>query len=202
MWECPNCFEKEEDKFDVCRNCGMSKDGTFMQPVSDKAKEIEDDEEKNEFSGLPGETVIETDFPGLVLTTHRISYRESTRLGGELNILTLNEQFTSMMLEEVASCVVSEGGKTILILLSIVSFLVVTAVTVLLEVDNLMIPGGIVSLLCLLTYLFTRYHFLEIASARATIQIRATKSGAQDYYDLIDLIEEAKNARYLLGQKT
>jgi predicted nucleic-acid-binding Zn-ribbon protein len=29
MWDCPHCGEKHEDSFEVCWNCGSSKDGTI-----------------------------------------------------------------------------------------------------------------------------------------------------------------------------
>jgi hypothetical protein len=28
MWECPKCRERHQDSFDVCWNCGTSRDGT------------------------------------------------------------------------------------------------------------------------------------------------------------------------------
>ena len=39
MWQCPKCKEKLEDSFDVCWNCGTSRDGT-EDPAFHKEEEV------------------------------------------------------------------------------------------------------------------------------------------------------------------
>ena len=40
MWECSNCHEKHEDSFDVCWNCGTSRDGA-EDPTFERAEDYQ-----------------------------------------------------------------------------------------------------------------------------------------------------------------
>ena len=60
MWECRKCHEKHEDSFEVCWNCGTSKDG-LEDPTFHRVDEID----PIAVSGKPIAMVSESYFLGL-----------------------------------------------------------------------------------------------------------------------------------------
>jgi hypothetical protein len=101
MWKCPKCHEMLEDTFDVCWNCGTSREGVedpdFGKPEPDEAlAESRDPVDSDDESELPRDTnpivcprcYRNLDFVG----TKR--FHEGTRLGflGELGELFVNRE--------------------------------------------------------------------------------------------------------------
>jgi hypothetical protein len=52
MWQCTRCRETSEDNFDVCWNCGTSKDGT-EDPAFARAEDAEPDAEETTSRNQP-----------------------------------------------------------------------------------------------------------------------------------------------------
>jgi hypothetical protein len=63
---------------------------------------------------------------------------------------------------------------------------------------NALLLGFLIGAALLIVYSITLKEVLEIASSGAVIRISTKEMGFQSVKELIDRIEEAKNARYLL----
>lgn len=139
---------------------------------------------------LPGERILrESPKPTmLVLTTHRVRLeRRSTGFAST----------TSIMLEEIASCALLRTSQPILLMIAAVCVIGGALVAVNGEAIGLVI-GVLVALLFGLLYFASRQQTLSLASAGATIKTSTKGMNLEIAHQMIDAIEAAKGARYLL----
>jgi hypothetical protein len=119
----------------------------------------------------------------LVLTTHRVRYERQVIGAGV---------FTSIMLDELASCAVVRASYPLLLLLSL---LAVVGGYYLGGGGSLM-SGLVVGVLLVILYFYSRRQELALASAGATIRVRLVNMDMAAVKNMVEQIEAAKNARY------
>jgi hypothetical protein len=144
---------------------------------------------------LAGERVLfESENKTLVLTTHRVRFE--TQSTGFASI-------KSIMLEEVASCMMIRTSQPVLLVFAALFGLAGITVPFIARGLNAALPLGVaVALIFVALYFASRRQFLSVASAGTTIRVSTGKMNAQAVSQLIDALEWAKNERYLAGQKT
>lgn len=143
---------------------------------------------------LPGERVLfESESKTLVLTTHRVRFE--TQSMGFASI-------KSIMLEEVASCVMTRTSQPILLVFAALFGLIGIIGPFIARGINAALPAGVaVALIFVALYFASRRQFLSVASAGTTIRVSTKRMNVQAVSQLIDALEWAKNERYLPGQK-
>jgi hypothetical protein len=171
----------------ICANCG-----------ADISKFIED-EDSDEDSVLEAESFFEELLPnekilsnrrGLTLTTHRIRYQ--SEVWG-------SSQIKSIMLEELASCVVTRSSNPVLLVLAALCFLV----GIIIATNNRDAAPPLIGALVLASvlvgiYFATRQQILLLESGGTTITATVEVANMIELRGLIDEIEAAKNERYLI----
>jgi hypothetical protein len=150
--------------------------------------------------GLPGERILlESDPKGLILTTHRV--RSETRNRGRQEVI-------SIMLEELVSCTITEDSSSSGLLVCAA----ISAALGILEpigVLDFIVPrspyaritGIVIALILLIVYFIMRQQIIVLASAAATIKSSTKGMSTQAAKDFIDIVEAAKNERYLQASK-
>lgn len=137
---------------------------------------------------LPGERIIVTsEAKELTLTTHRL--RWDSRRWGEA-------QVTAIMLDELCSCEVTSVSQPILLILAALAAI---GGFVIQNIAAIAI-GITLAVVLLVVYLTCRRQAVALRSAGAAITTKTEGMSLQDAIDLIDEVEAAKNARYLLLQ--
>ena len=138
---------------------------------------------------LPGERVLYKSPRGrLKVTTHRLRYDRQG--SGTMSI-------KSIMLEEVASCTMTR--LTYPWLLLVAGLCVLGGFVAGAQYGGVPIVVGVLcALVCGVGYLFSRQQVVVIASAGSSITLDMRGCTVEEVRELIDHIEAAKNARYLL----
>jgi hypothetical protein len=138
---------------------------------------------------MPGERVLlESDNGQLILTSHRVSFEASAAGMAE---------FTSIMLEELASCQITYTSKPILLVLAVLSVLVGAYFNTSRDSTPLVV-GVIAGALLVAAYFATRTQVISLASAGATIRAGTKGMSMETAKQFIDKAELAKNERYLM----
>lgn len=101
------------------------------------------------------------------------------------------------MLEEIASCALIRTSQPIMLMIAAVCVIGGALVAASGEAIGLVI-GVLVALLFGLLYLTSRQQILSLASAGATIKTSTKGMNLEIAHQMIDAIEAAKGARYLL----
>jgi hypothetical protein len=136
---------------------------------------------------MPSEKVLlESDGNILVLTTHRVRYEAEAFGSGEIK---------SVMLEELASCVMTQTSNTIFLIIAAICFIVGAYIG-----RDVATGGMVLALIFLVIYFVTRKQSLLLASAGTTITFDTRGMSPEDIKKFIDRTEAAKNERYLLAK--
>jgi hypothetical protein len=142
---------------------------------------------------MPGEKVLlESDNGKLVLTSRRVSFEASAAGMAE---------FTSIMLEELASCQITHTSKPILLVLAVLSVLGGAYFNTSRDSTALVI-GVIAAVLFVIAYFVTRTQVISLASAGATIHAGTQGMSMDTARQFIDKAELAKNERYLMPRRS
>ena len=143
---------------------------------------------------LPGERILlESDPPGLILTTHRV--RSETQSRG-------NQEVISIMLDELVSCTITYNSSPVLLVCAAVS-IVLGLMEAIGSARNPygITKGVVIAVILLAAYSATRQQIIVLASAGATIKSSIKGMSMQTAKDFIDIVETAKNERYWQGRK-
>jgi hypothetical protein len=137
---------------------------------------------------LPGEHILYEASGGIVkVTTHRIRYDWQESGTGVIK---------SIMLEEVASCTVTRQSSPWLS--AVAAICVLGGLIAEAGSERGALVGGLfLGAIFWIAYWLTRKQVITIASARATIFLNAKSWPLEEVRELLDLIEAAKNTRYL-----
>ena len=143
---------------------------------------------------LPGEQVLrEAGSPGsslsFVLTTHRV--RLKYQVLGRGNVV-------SIMLDQIASCAVTQRSRPGI--LAFVALFLLAGLARIVQGGNIgpFLVFAIIAGVLAGIYFFTRRQVLELSSAGATLRMNIRGMRAEVVEELIDAVEKAKQARYLL----
>jgi hypothetical protein len=141
-------------------------------------------------ASMPQEQVLSR-LGGCTLSTHRVRH-ETQALGYGKTV--------SIMLEEVASCMVTRTSHPLLLFLGVLGMLAAGGLAASSPQDHAAaIAVAALSLLPILGYFLTRALVVAVASAGATIYVPVAKAGPDAAKRFIDSIEVAKNHRHLLN---
>ena len=145
---------------------------------------------------MHGESILLELISGkLVLTSHRIRYEKGSFGQGQL---------TSIMLEELSSCVMDRSSAPLFLVLGALSLVVglIAGVVAAVATENVLPSvigiglgiafAGLFSIL----FLITRQQILALASSTATIMVDISEMTVERARHLIDAIEAAKNVRF------
>ena len=139
---------------------------------------------------LPGErTVYMSPGKTIRVTTHRVRYESH---GNSDTIIA------SIMLEEVASCAMVHRKYPWLLVLAAMNVLGGLVGAASTGAATLAIGGVGVGLILGVAFLLSQELIIAIASAGATISVRAKRMLIEDIWELIDQLEAAKNDRAIL----
>lgn len=136
------------------------------------------------------ETLLE--FSNTILTTHRI--RQSKKSWNTTNI-------TSIMLEQITSCVFKKKTNPILLFISLLC--IIFGIYIIFSTDK--DSGLIISAIGVLFFIIYRFLFIKvliISSAAGKITINIYGSKIDKIIDIINTIESAKNKRFLQSPNT
>ena len=135
----------------------------------------------------------------VILTTHRIRYQ--IKRVGYMHI-------TSILLDQLASIQVTQTSNPVLLVLAFIAFIGGLFGALLSrggEDSNIaivaLVAGIVVALLLVIVYYLSRREVLVLTAPNATIKIGLRRVGAQFTQKFIDVVEDAKNARYMIGKK-
>lgn len=138
---------------------------------------------------MENETVLLELTKQLTLTTHRLRYQ--TRAMNDVKI-------KSIMLDELASCAMTQTGNGILLVLALLAFLGGLFISVSeANKEGALIIGLIFAAILIIAYFATRRQVLSLASAGATIRLNTHGAKLDAVKDFIEQTEAAKNLRYL-----
>lgn len=134
--------------------------------------------------------LLGNDTDGFAVTSHRV--RLGWRKSGEAH-------FQSIMLEELASCSVRSKSNPILLV-----FAAIAVAIGVIYAGSIQRPGGspvviglIIGALFVLAYFATRKKVVAFASAGETVFVDASRMTFEDAKQLINLVENAKNNRFM-----
>lgn len=183
---CVDCRAIVNSYDKICASCGAD--------ISKFIEDEESDEEALEAEGffeefLPNEKIL-SNRKGLTLTTHRIRYQ--SEVWG-------SSQIKSIMLEELASCVVTRSSNPVLLVLAALCFLV----GIVFSLNNrdaapLLIGAIVLASVLVVVYMTTRQQVLLLESGGTTISASVEVANMIELRGMIDEIEAAKNERYLI----
>ena len=139
---------------------------------------------------LPGERILlESDPKGLVLTTYRIR-SETPRRG--------HQEVISIMLEGLASCTITHHSSPGLLVCAAISIVLGLMEAIGSTRNQYAITTGvIIALIFVVIYSATRQQIIVLASGGASIKSSTKGMDVQTAKDFIDIVETAKNERYL-----
>lgn len=184
---CPACNAPVNPDATACPNCGLA----FDTSTEDEAL-IDSGEAFTQL--LPEEKVLYS-ARGLTVTTHRV---RSTAAGSG------NAEVTSIMLDELASCNVLRTSNPLLLMIAGFGLLIAVIAFLQNAQSNtvFIIAGLVVAVIFVLLFYLTRQQVLELASAGAAIRIADMGMSVTKVKSLFDLIESAKDERYMLGRSS
>lgn len=134
---------------------------------------------------LRGERIVH-DAGTLKVTTHRIRFDHQN--GGQGTI-------KSMMLEEVASCVLTRLTYPLLLVFAAFFVIVGVIASMRFSQNGYVIAGLLIGAILAICYLLSRRQVVAIQSAGATIAIQVNRWTLEEIRDFIDCVESAKDTR-------
>ena len=138
---------------------------------------------------MVNETVLLELGKRLTLTSHRVRY-ESDAMG--------SEEIKSIMLDELASCAMTQTSNVILLVLALLVFLSGLFVSVSeARQEGALIIGVIFAVVLVIAFFVTRRQVLSLASAGTTITLNTQGTKLDTLKEFIERAEAAKNARYI-----
>jgi hypothetical protein len=144
---------------------------------------------------MPNESVLlETERKTLILTTHRIRYQSEAFGSAEIR---------SIMLDELASCVMVQTSNIILLILAGVCLLggiLVTASGP--RNEGALMIGVLLAVVLVIAYFASRRQVLALASAGTTITVNTQGMNLDRVKQFIEQTEAAKNLRYLQARSS
>ena len=139
---------------------------------------------------MTGEKILwESKSKNLVLTTHRV--RSQSESAGQ-------SQIKSIMLEELASCSMTQASNPGLLVLAALCFVFSLLGAATTKEPAFLILGIVVGGIFVFAFLASRHQHLSFASAGATIRVNTQGMKVENMKQIIDTAEAAKNERYLL----
>ena len=135
--------------------------------------------------------IVGSDNDGFAVTSHRI------KLGWRKSGLA---HFQSVMLEEIASCSVRSKSNPILLVLAVIAVVIgtVSAVSGRPPEGGPLVVGLIIGAVFVFAYFATKKKVVAFASAGETIFADASRMIFEEAKQLINLVENAKNDRFML----
>ncbi len=142
---------------------------------------------------LPNEKEV-TSFYSIILTTHRV------RIGDN------SEDFSSIFLEKITAIQTKYFHSPILLILGVIIFMAGIlfdhdindgAFDRLIKHNPIFLLGIVGGGLLILIYVLTRSYKISIQSASSSIEVKGSNIDRAKIFEFIDIVEEAKNARYL-----
>jgi len=186
---CVDCTAVVNSKDKVCGTCGADV-SQFIK--NDEGEEPELDAQSADIDLIPNERIISTR-RGLIVTSHRV--RSESQSWGV-------SQIKSIMLEELASCVVTRLSYPVLLVLAALVFFVGVIAgmnndAIQLFIGTIIGTAGLVAI-----YFATRQQILLLESSGTEIKVNVEAVNLIDLRELIDEIERAKNERYITRCRT
>jgi hypothetical protein len=184
---CIDCTAVVRPQDKVCGNCGADI-SQFIESDPDSGEDPDLDVGESVVL-LSNERIISTRV-GLILTSHRV--RSESQAWGF-------SQIKSIMLEELASCVVTRLSHPILLVLAAVGLL--SGMIALLnnrDAIQFLISAIILASVLVAIYFASRQQVLLLESNGAAIRINVQAENLLELRALINEIEGAKDARYLM----
>jgi hypothetical protein len=190
-WECLACGADVTFEDRTCRTCGAD-----VTEIGDHEGEPEEDVPVISTSTMilmPNESVLlETEQKILILTTHRIRYQSEAFGSAEIR---------SIMLDELASCVMVQTSHIILLILAGICLLGGIVVTTSgPRNEGALMIGVLLAVVLVIAYFASRRQILMLASSGTTITVNTQGMKLDWAKQFIEQTEAAKNARYLLGR--
>lgn len=108
----------------------------------------------------------------------------------------------TIMLEQLCSCSILRETKPIWLFVSALPLALGILYSGQTSTDEAWQAGVVIAALCILAYFLTANRCLTLASARATITISIRGRDMAKFRDFVNLVDAAKNERYLLSLGT